>query len=325
MVQEIDSEVSRSVRISDADPPTGLQLPAPAARANRVLAFDANGDLVVLDIDDVIGTDNAVILQTEDGRSLAVTQDILDAILAALGGSLSGLSAYTGGTLLPLANRAAWQSELQITPNAPTLAAALAHVLATGGLFAGKVTLTPGEQTANNDAATRGFVLAEVAAVSVGTTPYIHAQHEETAGTSGGTATAGAWNACKLNTTKTTAAAIGGASHNTGTFRVTLPAGTYRAQAWQEFRQIEGNAQIRLRDITNSATVARGTTNRMNADRGQFQSQLLATFTLAGTADLELQYRVGGTRSGDGLGQGGNTSGWGEGNVFASLLVEKVA
>lgn len=323
--QQLAREIGRGVRLAPTDAAVQLLLPPAAGRSNRLLGFDNAGDLVALDVANIVGDGDFVILQTEDGVSLAVAQSLLDAILAATTGSIGTFSAYATGTVLPLANRAAWQAELQITPSAPTLAAALAHVLAQGGTFAAKVTLDPAEQTDPEDAATRGFVAAEVAAVSVGTTPYIHAQHQEAAGTSGGTATAGAWTVCKLNTTKATAAAISGASHNTGTYRITLPAGTFRARGRQEFRQIEGDAQIRLRDITGAATLAVGSVNRLNGDRGQFQSTLDGTFTLGGASDVELQYRVGGTRATDGLGNGLGTTGWGEVNVFASLLVEKVA
>jgi hypothetical protein len=325
-LQQLAGALSRVIALAETDAAADVRLPPVDGRRNRLLGFDANGDLVALDLEDVLGDGgDYVILQTEDGVSLAVAQTLLDALLAQITGSIGAFSAYSTGTVLPLADRAAWQSELQIVPGATTNAAALAHVLAQGGTFAAKVTLDPALQTAPADAATRGFVAAEVAAVSLGTQPYIHAQHEEAAGTGGGTATAGAWNPCKLNTTKATGAAISGASHNTGTYRITLPAGTYRARGRQEFRQIEGDAQIRLRDITGAATLAVGSVNRTNGDRGQFQSTLDGTFTLAGASDVELQYRVGGTRATDGLGNGLSTTGWGEVNVFASLMVEKVA
>jgi hypothetical protein len=319
----ITEVATRALRVPEF---AGLpELPATADRANKVVAFDQNGQPVMLPLSNVLSLDeDFIVLTTEDGTSLAVSQDLLDAIVAALSGDFAGITAYSS-TVLALLNRAAWQSELQITPNAATAAQAIAAILAAGGTFAAKVTLTPGVQTAANDAATRGYVDTQVAAASFGNTPYIHAQHERAAGASGGTATAGSWLAVPLNTTKTTAAAISGASHDTGTFRVTLPAGTYFVDGHQEFRQIEGNAQVRVRDITNGVTLALGTVNRQNGDRGQFQSQVQGTFVLAGTVDVEMQYRVGGTRATDGLGNGGSTGSWGEANVFGSMLIRRLA
>jgi len=301
------------------------ELPATADRANKVVAFDASGQPVMLPLSNVLSLDeDFIVLTTEDGTSLAVSQDLLDAIVAALSGDFAGITAYSS-TVLALADRAAWQAELEITPNAATDAEALDYALTAGGTFTGTVALTPGVQTAANDAATRGYVDTQIAAASFGNTPYIHVQHERAAGANGGTATSGSWLAVPLNTTKTTAASISGASHDTDTFRVTLPAGTYFVDGHQEFRQIDSNAQVRVRDVTNGATLALGTVNRLNGDRGQFQSQVQGTFVLADAADIQMQYRVGSTRLTDGLGNGGATGSWGEANVFGSMLIRRLA
>ena len=52
----------------------------------------------------------------------------------------------------------------------------------------------------------------------------LRVQHTETAGTQGGDSTTGAWNKRKLNTQAENS--ISGASHNTGTYVITLPAGS---------------------------------------------------------------------------------------------------
>lgn len=146
--------------------------------------------------------------------------------------------------------------------------------------------------------------------------PYFHAQFE--APGAAAAPTTNAWTSVPLNTEKLTALAIPGASFNTGTYVLTLAAGTYRAHANQVFGFSNGRPQIRLRDTTNNVTFAFSGTPEINGDRGQNNLTLEGTFILTGTANIQLQYYT----PGGNLGQAAAS---GDPSAFGSLFVERLA
>ena len=140
-------------------------------------------------------------------------------------------------------------------------------------------------------------------------------QHVLAQNTDGGTATGGSWQTHPLNTETFDPDGIGSLASN----QVTLGAGTYYCEACGIFFKC-GKAQVRLRDTTNSATLAVGSMNvSAGGDDVTVDASLFGRFTLSGSAVLELQYQVEATRATDGLGAG-NVS-FGENVAFASLHV----
>jgi len=146
--------------------------------------------------------------------------------------------------------------------------------------------------------------------------PYFQAQHE--AAGSAASPTVNTWTSVPLNTEKLTALAIPGASFNTGTFTLTLAAGTYRARGNHVFGNSGGRPQIRLRDTTNNVTFAFSGTTEINGDRGQNNLTLEGTFVLTGTANIQLQYYTPG-------GSIGTAASSGDPSAFGSLFVERLA
>jgi hypothetical protein len=146
--------------------------------------------------------------------------------------------------------------------------------------------------------------------------PYFQAQHE--AAGSAASPTVNTWTSVPLNTEKLTALAIPGASFNTGTFTLTLVAGTYRARGNHVFGNSGGRPQIRLRDTTNNVTFAFSGTTEINGDRGQNNLTLEGTFVLTGTANIQLQYYTPG-------GSIGTAASSGDPSAFGSLFVERLA
>lgn len=101
-----------------------------------------------------------------------------------------------------------------------------------------------------------------------------------TANDSGGSG----WAVLKLNTNGVNS--IPGASTNTSTWTITLPAGTYRIDA-HGYGGDSNSFLIRLRDITNSVDLALGGVIR-NGGAERSNSIINDVFTLTGTADIQL-------------------------------------
>lgn len=148
-----------------------------------------------------------------------------------------------------------------------------------------------------------GAALRIVSALSTGLTQtYLTVSYQQTSGTNGGTATTGARQLYPMNTTVTNT--IPGASHNTTTKRVTLPAGNYRVEATAAFFDC-GACGIYLYNVTDAADVSGPSRSSGNASSAvhsgdhAFQSGF---FTLGASKTLELQYAVAATKTGSGLG-----------------------
>jgi hypothetical protein len=145
--------------------------------------------------------------------------------------------------------------------------------------------------------------------------PYIHLQHERDGNPPA--PTINNWVSVPLNTVKTTALGIPGASHNTATFALNLPAGTYRARGNHVFGFSGGRPQIRLINSTTSEVLAFSGTPDINGDRGQNNLTLEGTFVLTTSSNIVMQYfTTGGT-----IGQAASS---GATSAFGSLFVEKL-
>jgi len=186
--------------------------------------------------------------------------------------------------------------------------------LATGTIYASKAEVDAGtvEDKAVNPKTLTGFIKQ-----------YAVWEHQEPNGTDGGS-TVGGLNTRKLNTEVSNT--IVGASLDTGTYIMTLPAGTYRIEASAVIRGT-GEGRLRLWDITNSAIVA-ASLNRSSGSSGsaidirESTDHLQGYFTLAGTTNLRLEHNLNGANGGDGM---GITSSLADVERYARVLISKEA
>lgn len=143
---------------------------------------------------------------------------------------------------------------------------------------------------------------------------FAHFRDQRTSGTGGDARTATTWSKHTLQTV-----VINNIPSCTLTSSViSLPAGTYKIDAGMTFADLSGrDFLIRLRDTTNSVTVAFSNQgNSVNTGDGSMVS-MVGVFTLAGVVNLELQYWQ------------SNTGGWGattngDIEVGADILLQKV-
>lgn len=140
------------------------------------------------------------------------------------------------------------------------------------------------------------------------------------ANTHGGASTSGSWLTRPINTLNENDDSLCSAIVSN---QFILVAGDYRMLGWAWFVG-SGQNRLRLRDVTNSATLVVG-------DSGYTQSgtppsaaapNVAGRFTQASGATLELQYRCAVGRATDGLGTAANM---GEVEVYAYLRFEKVS
>lgn len=143
-------------------------------------------------------------------------------------------------------------------------------------------------------------------------------QDRKPSGTAGGSLTAGAWRTRDLNTTSVNS--IAGASLAAN--QITLPAGTYRAQAASTSYAGSGT-RLRLANITTGTSLVDGS-NASNLGTGslsQPQISLHGVFTLAETTVLELQIRSQASRATDGL---GGALSYGDDEIYSSVVIERL-
>lgn len=146
----------------------------------------------------------------------------------------------------------------------------------------------------------------------------LHVQDQKTAGTNGGSSATGSFTKRDLNTTLTNE--ITGATLTTSV--VSLPPGTYYAEGFSPFNQTNDTA-IKLRDTTNSTDLIIGNGyNFGTSGDSKGDLRLAGRFTLAGTANIELQYNCTTINTIDGLGEGTSL---GLVGVFTDLRIWRVS
>ena len=146
---------------------------------------------------------------------------------------------------------------------------------------------------------------------------------------SGEALTGSAWNQRALNTTVFNS--IAGASLSG--HQISLPAGTYRASASGFASKLNAAGflvhVLRVRDITHAATLAVGPHAGILGYAGTTEIGVNATlegqFTLAGTSTIELDSWVSSSGSGGGGGGSDPPASSGEDEVYADVLLTKVA
>lgn len=171
----------------------------------------------------------------------------------------------------------------------------------------------------DSDSTKRDTIQGILDLVPAASTPEIfHAQHTTTGTTAAGTATSGSWIKRTLNTEKVNE--VSGATLTSSV--ISLPAGTYEAHISSDFYSGVQAFASRLRDTTNSATLVNGMRGYNNASASGFSSVGYGKFTLSGTTNIELQYRVQ-TTAALGLGDT-NAQDFSETNIWADVYIRKV-
>jgi len=139
----------------------------------------------------------------------------------------------------------------------------------------------------------------------------------QSSATSGGTFSSGSWVKRTLNTTVVNT--ISGASLASSV--ITLPAGTYEVHASAPAFDVDRHA-MRIQDTTNTTTLVNS--NPMFASATyDISNQCIAMghFTLAGSADIEVQHRCQTGKAGNGLGVEGN---FGENEVYTQITIREL-
>lgn len=142
--------------------------------------------------------------------------------------------------------------------------------------------------------------------------------HKQSDGVDGGTFTSGAWRTRPLTSAaRTDTQSIVSVASN----QFTLAAGIYRVRARFAAQQVNAH-QIRLRDITNSATVAYGSVEQAPSGVSvQTYSCVEMQFEVSGSTIYEIQHQCNTTKSGSGMGQ---ACGFGGEEIFGSVEIYKV-
>ena len=148
----------------------------------------------------------------------------------------------------------------------------------------------------------------------------LHVRDEKASGSDGGTNTASTFDTRTLNTVLTNE--ISGASLSSN--QITLPSGTYFIHASAPAFMIS-QSRLRLRNITDSSTTLLGENNTADSSvASSCISFVIGRFTIASSKTFELQH-IGRVQRGSGQGFGLGVASFGITEVFAQVLIWKVA
>ena len=156
--------------------------------------------------------------------------------------------------------------------------------------------LPASDPTTDNQAARKAYVDSRVFAPSTALL-----QNRQAQNTGGGTATSGSWGTIPLNTEQEDTDSIVDSSALPA---FSLGAGTYMIQASSAFMNVT-DCQMRLYNVTDAEVTIVGPSCLMSND-DSIQSNLIGTFTIAGTKQFRLEYRVSVTFATYGLGSPAN-------------------
>jgi hypothetical protein len=146
--------------------------------------------------------------------------------------------------------------------------------------------------------------------------PILYAERRFNSGTNGGDATSGAWLSYINNTSIENT--IVGASIDTGTGIITLPAGTYRIEAMAVFFQTNRSI-LRLYNNDSATELKTGlAVNAASTGAEALPSILKYKLVIAVATNILTQYQVSTTNAGDGL---GIDAGLGSVNVYGSIEI----
>lgn len=158
--------------------------------------------------------------------------------------------------------------------------------------------------------------LSNITAPTTTTVPMAIWEHKETNGTDGGTATSGSRQTRSINYERYNS--ITGASLNTGTFEMTLPAGDWDIEASSVFNQT-GFSQVFFKSTTTATEIA---SLSEQANTGTIINvRLVGTITLAAAETFKLESRVGTSKASNGF---GTASSYTDGDeIYARVVVRK--
>ena len=127
---------------------------------------------------------------------------------------------------------------------------------------------------------------------------FLHIQDQKTAGTNGGTFTAGAWRTRDLNTVLTNTITDASLEDN----QITLPAGKYYVEASAPALRVRNHGAI-LYNVSDSVVIIDGTTESSWEDTNIMTiSRVLGLFDLPGEKSIELRHRCRQTDASGGFG-----------------------
>jgi hypothetical protein len=339
--QQTNEAIARSLRFPVSDAAALVsELPTAALRAGKVIAFDADGDVIVSteDLDDIEGsiTAAAASAAAAAASASAASGDADDAETARIAAEAAEAAAVAAAASVP---------SFPIDP-ADTTFAATARVLGrktTGAGTGEEVTISElldfigsaaqgdilyrgASGWARLGAGTSGQFLKTLGAAqnpAWDTLPssvpdLIYLRNEQTAGTAGGGVTNGTWNTCILNTEVFDTGGHCSLSSN----QFTLAAGTYEVFALVPLKDTE-QSKLRIRNTTDSTTLCVGTSAYLvNPVGSAVPVTMVGRFTVAASKALEFQAYTNAlvATSGQGLAAGGS-----EVEVYAQVWLKKVA
>lgn len=285
--------------------------------ANPNYPAASKGDFYVVSVAGKIGGASGVVVEVGDG--FFATADNAGGTQASVGSSWTVIQAnIVGGTI----------TELDDIPdvNAPSPSDGDALVWDNG---AGEWVAAPmpggGVGGTVPDGGTTGQVLTkqsnadqDVDWENTQALPSALFEDQKAANTAGGSSTSGSWLTRVLNTEVYDDIGLTLSSN-----QISLAAGTYEVEASGRFFAT-GRCRIRLQDVTNTATLVLSDSAFANTATGGdgISAHINGRFTLAGTATVELQYRVETSRATNGLGVETNFA---VTEIYARLKLRKIA
>jgi len=148
-------------------------------------------------------------------------------------------------------------------------------------------------------------------------TAYILLRDEKSAGTQGGSSTAGSWQTRTINTESIDTDSLCSLSAN----QFTLTAGTYEIDVSAQFHAVNC-ARLRLQNITDGTTISLGNTCWFNYNTSvSGHCHLNYRFTVAASKALEIQYYCDSSVATNGLGAGSN---FGVTEIYLEAVLHKV-
>ncbi len=232
---------------------------------------------------------------------------------ALVGTNISGTAAsLTAGTVTTNANLT---GDITSTGNATTAASALITGKTTVTADGADYILLADASDSNN---LKKALISDIMGGSGLSVEMLHITDEKSSGTAGGSTSATTWHTRALNTVVTNT--ITGASLSSN--QITLDAGTYRIFAQAEMHESGAN-RLRLRNITDSTTVASGVNSHSGSSGASLPNPsaiMGARFTIASTKTFELQHYASLAKATIGLGVAAST---GEVEVYAEITIFK--
>jgi len=283
IAQQFDSKFNRVPVLPEATSKTSVVLPENISGYAAYLRWNAAGTALELVVDLPVGGGDQTV-----------------------GGNL-----VVGGTITaPLLTPAGFvkNSVTGLLSTAPIAAGDLPAAISTLKLGAGIVSDT--ELGYLDGAASNIQAQINALAARAATLPFAILQNRRTQNTGGGTATLGSWLIVPLNVEYEDANDI---VDSTALPAFSLGAGTYKIEANCPFVAVE-TTQIRLYNVTDAGVQANvgalpilGTSAYSYLTHVIFaESCLIGTFTITGTKQFRIEYRVAATRATDGLGYPSN-------------------